>query len=63
MALLGLGFRRLSVSPNALGRIKAMIRSLDLGRLAAYLETIRRRPDRTLRHHLRAFALDHRVAI
>ncbi|WP_150524057.1 phosphoenolpyruvate--protein phosphotransferase [Roseibium sediminis] len=37
MALLGLGFRDLSMSPASLGPIKAMLRSLDVGRLSARL--------------------------
>ena len=35
MALLGLGIERLSITPAAVGPIKAMVRSLDLGRLRA----------------------------
>ncbi|WP_417695359.1 phosphoenolpyruvate--protein phosphotransferase [Roseibium sp.] len=38
MALLGLGFRDLSMSPASLGPVKAMVRSLDAGRLAARLQ-------------------------
>ncbi|MFD1695899.1 phosphoenolpyruvate--protein phosphotransferase [Roseibium aestuarii] len=37
MALVGIGFRDLSMSPSSLGPVKAMIRSLDAGRLAARL--------------------------
>jgi len=35
MALLGLGYRDLSMSPASLGPVKAMLRTLDLGRLSA----------------------------
>ncbi|MCC7016624.1 MAG: phosphoenolpyruvate--protein phosphotransferase [Rhodospirillales bacterium] len=37
MALIGLGFRDLSLAPPAVGPIKDMIRSLDLSALTAYL--------------------------
>ncbi len=35
MALLGLGIERLSITPAAIGPVKAMVRSLDLARLRA----------------------------
>jgi phosphotransferase system enzyme I (PtsP) len=63
MALIGLGFRALSVAPNAVGPIKVMVRSLATEPLAAYLETLYAAPDRSLRDKLRAFARDHDVAI
>ncbi|MEJ8475739.1 phosphoenolpyruvate--protein phosphotransferase [Roseibium algae] len=37
MALIGLGFRYLSMSPASLGPVKAMLRTLDAGRLSARL--------------------------
>ncbi len=37
MALIGLGFRDLSMSPAAVGPVKAMLRTLDTGRLSARL--------------------------
>ena len=33
MALLGLGFRNISMSPAAIGPVKSMLLSLDLGKL------------------------------
>ena len=35
MALIGLGIERLSITPAAIGPVKAMIRSLDVGALRA----------------------------
>ena len=61
MALIGIGYRSLSIAPPSVGPVKAMIRSLDVGALSAYMEDIIDRPDRTLRAKLRAFALDHGV--
>ncbi|HET6221340.1 MAG TPA: phosphoenolpyruvate--protein phosphotransferase, partial [Dongiaceae bacterium] len=63
MALIGLGFRSLSMAPSAVGPIKTMVRSLDLGQLAAYLRSILRLPVATLRSQLRAFARDREVAL
>ncbi|RVH95905.1 peptidase, partial [Sinorhizobium meliloti] len=38
MALLGLGFRSVSMSPTAVGPVKAMLLALDAGRLNELLE-------------------------
>jgi phosphotransferase system enzyme I (PtsP) len=63
MALLGLGYRSLSMSPLSIGPVKTMIRSLDLLGLREYLETLLPLADNSLRDKLRAFARDHDVAI
>jgi phosphotransferase system enzyme I (PtsP) len=63
MALVGLGLRSLSMPPPAVGAVKTMIRSLDLGGLKDYLEEIRRLPVVSLRRNLMAFARDHAVAL
>jgi phosphotransferase system, enzyme I, PtsP len=63
MMLIGLGFRTLSVTPTALGPVKTMIRSLDAGGVAGYLDEIGERPDHSLRHRLEAYARDHAVAL
>jgi len=63
MALVGLGFRRLSMAPSSVGRIKATIRSLTVAPLAAYMERIFEAPDHSVREKLRAFARDHGVMI
>ncbi|WP_374650342.1 phosphoenolpyruvate--protein phosphotransferase [Dongia sp.] len=63
MALLALGLRTLSVAPPAIGPLRAMIRSLDLVKLQAYVAAlgIQKGPD--MRSSLRAFARDHGVAL
>ncbi|MBK8158751.1 MAG: phosphoenolpyruvate--protein phosphotransferase [Rhodospirillaceae bacterium] len=63
MALLALGLRTFSMAPPARGPLRAMIRSLDLGQLEAYVAALgpQRGPD--MRSSLRAFARDHDVAI
>jgi len=63
MVLIALGFRTLSVTASALGPVKTMIRSLDVGGAADYLDEIGERPDHSLRQRLEAFARDHGVAV
>ncbi len=63
MALIGLGFRTLSMAPGAVGPVKAMIRSLDLATLGELLATLDQRAPENLRHTLRNFAHDHGVAV
>ncbi len=63
MAMLGIGFTRLSIAPASVGPVKMMIRSLDLGQLKSYLDGLLSRPDHSLRGKLIAFARDHEIQI
>jgi phosphotransferase system enzyme I (PtsP) len=63
MALVGLGFRTLSMSAPAIGPVKSMIRSLELPALQQFLAGLLDAQDHSLREKLRGFALDHGVAI
>ncbi len=63
MALLGLGFRELSVTPGAVGPIKRMLRSLSIAPLTAYMTGLYDLPEHSVRGKLRAFALDHGVIV
>ena len=63
MALIGIGFRRLSMNASATARIRLMTRSLNLTGLAAYIDTIIDGADHTLRNKLADFARDHGVRI
>jgi phosphotransferase system enzyme I (PtsP) len=63
MALIALGARTLSVAPQTVGSIKALVRSLDAGRVQAFLTPMLRSRDHSLRHKLRDFARDHGVSI
>ncbi|MBI5120896.1 MAG: phosphoenolpyruvate--protein phosphotransferase [Rhodospirillales bacterium] len=63
MALIGIGFRNLSMQVPAIGPVRRMVRSLDLGALEAYLAGLLTRPDRSLRLQLKAYARDHGVDI
>jgi len=63
LALLGLGVRSLSMSPGAIGPVKAMIRSLDIDEASSFLRSALAQPDRPLRETLRLFAADHAIEI
>lgn len=63
MALVGLGLRRISMSPAAIGPVKMMVRSLDAAKLAAFMEGLYALPDRSVREQLAAFAEENGVAI
>jgi phosphotransferase system, enzyme I, PtsP len=63
MALIGLGFRILSMAAPAIGPVKAMVRSVDLPTLAVYVAELARGTDHSLRGKLVAFARDHGVAL
>ena len=58
MTLIGLGYRALSMSPAAIGPVKAMVLALDAGKLAAEMNRILDSSDgeESLRERLRAFA-------
>jgi len=63
MALVGIGFRVLSMAPGSIGPVKAMIRSLELPPLMELLATLPTLPPRSLRSKLRDFARDHGVVV
>jgi phosphotransferase system, enzyme I, PtsP len=55
--------RKLSLSPAQIGPVKAMLRSLDAGAMAAYLQRLLDLPDHSLRRHLLAYAHDHDIVL
>ncbi|TKD50029.1 phosphoenolpyruvate--protein phosphotransferase [Sphingomonas baiyangensis] len=63
MALLGLGIDRLSITPAAVGPVKAMIRSLDLAAFRAHLNACLQHPPTNLRASLEDWATAHGVEI
>ncbi|MCW9034588.1 MAG: phosphoenolpyruvate--protein phosphotransferase [Rhodospirillales bacterium] len=63
MALVGIGFTRISMSPPALGPVKTMIRSLELTPLKDFMENLYTDSSHSVREKLRSFALDHNVVI
>lgn len=63
MALVGLGIGRLSITPASVGPVKAMLRTLDLGKLRAEMQDFLSRPVRSLRDDLGAWAERNGVAV
>ena len=63
MALIGLGIERLSITPAAVGPVKAMIRSLDVAELRAAFGEILAHPPADMRSHLTQWARDHAVEL
>ena len=49
LALLGIGYRRLSITPAAVGPIKELVRKVDLGELSAAMAEWLRRPPPSMR--------------
>jgi len=56
LALIGLGFRSLSMSPASIGPVKTMILSTHAGRVSAHLETLLRKSAPNIRELLNNFA-------
>ena len=63
MALIGIGAENFSITPAAVGPIKAMVRSLDAGAVRQRLDQLLKRPPRNLRKALTDWARRHSVAI
>ncbi len=63
MALLGLGFRTISMPATAIGPVKEMVRSLSLPSLVAYMDGLYDCPDHSVRSRLMTFAKDRGVRI
>ncbi|MDV3458131.1 phosphoenolpyruvate--protein phosphotransferase [Sphingomonas sp. HF-S4] len=63
MALIGLGIDRLSITPAAVGPIKAMVRSLDRAPLVATMAGLLADPRGSLRETLTAWATEHSVEL
>ena len=63
MALIGLGYRRFSMSGSAFAPIKKMVRTLNAQEITDYVENILISRKKTLRPQLMAYAYDHAIAI
>lgn len=63
MALIGLGIERLSITPAAVGPIKAMIRSLDVAKLRGEMGGWLREAPRDMRDRLLDWARQHDVTV
>jgi phosphotransferase system enzyme I (PtsP) len=63
MALIGIGLTRFSITPVAVGPIKAMIRSLDRAQLLPEMEAMLDSPPPDMRTALTQWAADKGVSI
>jgi phosphotransferase system enzyme I (PtsP) len=63
LALIGVGVRSLSVSSNAIGPLKAMIRSISAGEISSYLDYLGSLSEPSVRQWLSAYARDHKLAV
>lgn len=63
MALLGLGFRAISMAPAAIGPVKSMILALDAEELGRELVNLLDLPDHSLRPQLMAYAAKHNIPV
>jgi phosphotransferase system, enzyme I, PtsP len=61
MALLGIGLERLSITPAAVGAVKAMIRSLDSNAIGIKMEELLSAPPPSMRNALTVWAKDNAV--
>ena len=61
MALVGLGYRQLSMSSTHIGAIRSMIRSLTVAPLADYVDFLITSTNHSVRERLRVYALDHGI--
>ena len=63
MALIGLGFRHLSMAPTFIGPVKSMVRSLSTSDLEQRLESLTDLSGLSMRRILQTFAMDNSVMI
>ena len=63
VALIGLGFKKLSMNPAALGRIKAVIRSMNQEKVHEFLLRYLSDTTATLRPLLQAYVTDHEIFV
>lgn len=63
LALLGLGIRRLSITPAAVGPIKQLVRGVDLEAIGAKMREWISEPPADMRHALRNWAEEHGLEV
>lgn len=63
MALIGIGIEKLSITPAAVGAVKAMVRSLDQKAIAARMDALLAAPPQSIRHELSAWADEQGIEI
>jgi phosphotransferase system, enzyme I, PtsP len=63
MALIGLGYRGLSMAPSAIGPVKSMILALDARSITAHVEDLLASSENSLREPLKAYAAEHGLEV
>jgi phosphotransferase system enzyme I (PtsP) len=63
LALIGLGIEQFSITPAAVGPIKAMVRSLDASKARVKVQQLLEKPPASMRKTLSDWARRHKVAI
>jgi len=63
MALLGLGINRLSITPAAVGPVKAMIRSLDIGSVRHFVSELLQHPPADMRGSFSNWAVSNKIEL
>ena len=63
MALIGLGYRSISMAPASVGPVKSMVLSLDAGELQRWLSETIRTAEGSIRAQLKRYAEEHGVEI
>ncbi len=63
MALIGLGYRSISMAPASIGPVKAMILSLDAAELQRWLVDVLQTAEGSIRAQLKRYAEEHGVEI
>jgi phosphotransferase system enzyme I (PtsP) len=61
MALIGIGVKSLSITPAAVGPVKAMVRSLDAAAVRVKMEQLLAKPPRDMRKAITEWARKHKV--
>ena len=63
MALIGLGYRNLSMSGSSFGRVKSMVRSMNAAEVSDYVRTLLKSGKKSVRPQLISYAYDHGIEI
>ena len=63
MVLVGLGFRQLSMNAQSVGPVRAMIRSMNAGKVASLVENTLNSSEHSLRVFFSSYAKDHGIQI
>jgi len=63
LALIGLGFRRLSMNASSVGPVRAMVRSVQCEKLTDFIDSVMNSHHHSLRSYLASYAKDHKIQI